>query len=159
LFSSLHSLQAVPDSDGYTYAVLQQDGSKLPAALGHDSQAVDDQAMDMDADAADMDADATDDAAAAEGAGGVGDSWQGAGSGNMRMQHQQQEQQISQMMTGLSMGGGGKGGAAAAGARAVNASVLGKEMHEGERRCCICLACCCLPTVARRIWLSMCAVG
>jgi hypothetical protein len=119
----------VAGSDGYTYNVLQEDGAKpIAAHLGHDSQAVDDQAMEMDADA-DMDADvaADDAAAAAEGAGGVGDSsWQEPGSGNMRLQ---QEQAISQMMTGLSMGGGagGRGGAG----RGVNASVLGKDMHAG----------------------------
>jgi hypothetical protein len=127
------SLQAVAGSDGYTYNVLQEDGAKLlPAHLGHDSQAVDDQAIKMDADA-DMDADvaADDAAAAAEGAGGVGDSsWQEPGSGNMRLQ---QEQAISQMMTGLSMGGGAgdRGGAV----RGVNASVLGNDMHAGGWFC------------------------
>jgi hypothetical protein len=126
-------LQAVAGSDGYTYNVLQEDGAKpLPAHLGHESQAVDDQAMEMDAADADMDADMAHDdaaaAAAAEGAGGVGDSsWQEPGSGNMRLQ---QEQAISQMMTGLSMGGG-TGGRGAAAVRGLNASVLGKDVHAG----------------------------
>jgi hypothetical protein len=122
--------QAVPGSDGYTYTVLQQEGAE-PLPPHHDSQAVDDQAMEMDADA-DMDADVAADGdvvvTAAEGAGGLGDSWQEPGSGNMRVQ---QEQAISQMMTGLSMGGGAGGRSGAAGVRGVNASVLGKDMHAG----------------------------